>query len=620
MDGFLRVDVTTNDETSPIQGARVLIKSKDGTILFDLITDASGSTEVVSLDAPDVALTLDPNYHAPAYSVYDVEITAIGFKPVTVHSVQIVATQTSVLPVYMLPKYVGDGDGGDIYDIPPHEQALTGRQATSQEHSDAAGVLTQTQVAVMGPDAPTTDMGRIIQSRAGEVREVYIPTYITVHLGAPTNSSAQNVRVKFVDYVANVASSEIYSTWPYNSLVANIHAITSLAINRVYTEWYRGKGYNFDITNSTSYDQFFVYGRNIFENLRQIANSIYNVYTRRQFFRNPFYTEYCNGTTVTCPGMSQWGTVTLANQGLTPLQILRRYYPADLELVASNNIRDIQETYPGVTMQLGSNSRYVQLMQRYLNRIRRNYPAIIAINTPNGFFGPDTQTAVRTFQSTFALVADGVIGRTTWNLITRIYVAVTKLAELQSEGERYAIGATPPTVTLRQGSTGTNVSLLQFILSYISAYYPAVPPVIEDGVFGSGVTNSVREFQRYFGLGVDGVVGPATWRKLFDVFHGIENNAPPVVTPPVPPSTRPPFPGTLLRVGSRGDDVRTMQTYLNVIRTTYTKIPFLTADGIFGPLTENAVRIFQGQFNLVQDGVIGQLTWNKIVDVRIAIG
>ena len=213
------------------------------------------------------------------------------------------------------------------------------------------------------------------------LRQVVIPNPITVHLGPP-GANVSNVQVSFPDYVKNVASSEIYPTWPEASLTANIHAIVTFALNRIYTEWYRSKGYNFDITNSTAYDQYFVYGRPIYESISRIVDRVFNEYVRRQGQNVPYFTSFCNGTTVTCKGMSQWGTVTLANQGYTPLQILRSYYPKDIELASTDIITGSLTSYPGTPLRVGSTGLDVQTIQTYLNRIRRNYPAIPAITDP----------------------------------------------------------------------------------------------------------------------------------------------------------------------------------------------------------------------------------------------
>ena len=606
--GYLTVNVRTAFDALPKAGARVTIKGQDGAVLYQTTTDANGNTDYFPLTAPDMKHTLDPNWLQPAYSVVDVTVSADGFQTVQIHGVEIVDTQRTILPVQLHPLEEGYTAHANLEEhiylgpvglLLPGESNQIGPPGTRAEQAGPPG----TRAAQASPQA----------NIAQAFNEVTIPNYITVHLGTPQNAAARNVRVPFIDYIKNVVSSEIYSTWPHNSIVANVHVIVTFALNRLFTEWYRSRGYNFDITNSTQYDQYYRYGGPIFENVSRIVDSIFNVYAKRAGFLNPFFTQYCNGTTVTCPGLSQWGTVTLANQGRTPLEILRFYYPKDLELVTTNRIADIPESYPGYSLSIGSSGDHVRRIQTFLNRIRINYPLIPAITNPNGVFDAQTQEAVRVFQRTFNMTQDGIVGRATWNRITQIFVGVTRLGELNSEGIRNSIGAAPPNVVLSQGSRGEHVLELQFILNMIAEYYEAVPSVIQDSYFGAGTQNAVREFQREFGLHPDGIVGPATWNKLYSIFRGIENN---VSVPPPPGEVRPPttYPGSPLRVGSRGADVRLMQSYLNVIRTAHPSIPRLAEDGIFGPITESAVIAFQRAFGLVDDGIIGPITWNRIVE------
>lgn len=584
--GYLTITTHTGDDALPVANCRVIIRDNQGTILYDILTDANGNTETYSLKAPDPALTLDQFYTKPAYSVYDVDIIKEGFVTKYIHGVEIIATQTAILPVSMLPLPINEGanEQEDIY-IPP--------------------------VGLLLPADQQLQVGSNVSPFA--TKEVFIPEYITVHLGIPTNSAARNVRVKFKDYIKNVASSEIYPTWPDNSLIANIHVIVTFAINRVYTQWYPSRGYSFDITNSTAYDQYFVEGRNIFQNISDIVDGIFNVYARRFGFRNPFFTQFCNGTTTTCKGLSQWGTVTLANQGYTPIQILHYYYPNDLELVTSYNIQGITASFPGYALTIGSSGNSVKLMQNYLNRIRVNYPLIPQITSPDGYYNENTATAVRTFQRTFNLSPDGVIGANTWNKIIQIYVGVIRLAELDSEGERIGIGKTPPTSILSLGSRGEDVLQLQFILNAISPFYDTIPTVIKDGVYDTTTKNAVIEFQKTFNLKADGIVGRSTWNMLYSVYKGIATNAPVPPSPEVPINNAPAYPGTPLTVGSTGPNVRIMQTYLNAIRAVYNSIPPVIVDGIFGSGTREAVVAFQRQFLLPVDGVIGPITWNKIV-------
>lgn len=348
----------------------------------------------------------------------------------------------------------------------------------------------------------------------------FVPQSITVHLGSP-NSSAPNVTVPFIDYVKNVASSEIYPTWQENALRANIYAIVSFALNRVYTEFYRSRGYDFDITSSTAYDQYFVNGRNYFDSVSRIVDELFNDYLRRPGFIEPLAAKFCNGTTVTCEGLSQWGSQNLALQGLGDTQILRNYY-GNVEIVPNAPIRGITTSYPGRPLQQGSTGPFVVVIQTSLNRISQNYPAIPKIPTVDGIFGPRTEAAVRKFQEVFDLTPDGIVGPATWYALVRLYTAVTRLSELRSEGQQfYAVNWAYPE-TLRRGDSGTSVRQLQYMLSILSEFISAIPPVAIDGIFGEATENAVRAFQRRYDLSPDGIVGRETWNELYDQFSGIE--------------------------------------------------------------------------------------------------
>ncbi len=353
-----------------------------------------------------------------------------------------------------------------------------------------------------------------------------IPNPITVHLGRP-DASASNVWVSFPDYVKNVASSEIYPTWPDAALRANIYAIITFALNRVFTEWYTSRGYNFDITNSTAYDQHFIPGRNIYASISLIVDEIFNEFVRRKGQVSPYFTSFCNGTTSTCAGMSQWGTVTLAEQGRSPLQILRSYYPKDIEIAETNIITGILSSYPGTALKKGSTGLDVQTVQTYLERIRRNYPAIPAITDKTGVFGDSTRAAVAKFQSIFNLSSDGVVGKATWNKLSYLYVSVTKLAELSSEGTSLGIGTVPPSSLLRSGSSGQDVVTLQYLLNVAAEFNSTIPAPSQDGIFGKNTQQSVAAFQKAAGLAPDGIVGPLTWQALYNTYLGAEDVIPP---------------------------------------------------------------------------------------------
>lgn len=287
------------------------------------------------------------------------------------------------------------------------------------------------------------------------------------------------------------------------------------------------------ITNNTAYDQYFVYGGTIYTSINTIVNEIFNQYAKRPNQFAPFFTSFCNGTTATCDGLSQWGTVGLANSGLTPLQILRRFYPPDIYIAETNIFTGYTESFPGAPIRPGDRGFDVQVIQRFLNRIRRNYPAIPAIPIEDGVFGNFTQTAVTAFQRVFDLPQTGIVDRATWNKISYIYTSVARLAELDSEGNTLGIGTIPPSETLRQGSSGRNVIILQHILNFLSQFHPVITPPAQDGIFGPGTAQSVREFQRIMGLAQDAVVGAETWRILYDAYWGARNaGATPPVTPP----------------------------------------------------------------------------------------
>ena len=351
----------------------------------------------------------------------------------------------------------------------------------------------------------------------------FIPEQIPVHLGSPS-SNAPNVTVSFSDYVKNVASSEIYPTWDESALRANILAIVSFALNRVYTEFYRSRGYDFDITNSTAFDQYFVNGRSYFDNVSRLVDELFNDYLRRPGFVEPLAAKFCNGTTVTCEGLSQWGSQNLAQQGYNSDQIIRSYY-GNVETVRNAPIQDNTSSYPGTPLRAGSTGPNVVIIQTELNRISQNYPAIPKIPVVDGIFGSRTEAAVRKFQEIFNLTVDGIVGKATWYALVRLYTAVTQLGELRSLGQQfYAINWSPPG-GLQPGDTGEKVRLLQYMLSVLSEYIPGIPPVTVDGIYGSATRAAVLAAQRRFRLPETGTVGTQTWNEIYDQYSGIENTS-----------------------------------------------------------------------------------------------
>lgn len=588
--GYLTIQARTAHEAIPLEGVQVRVLDSQGNSLYQLLTDESGETQAVPLETLDKSFSQNQYYSGLPYASYNVLAQKAGFDTIYVSSIPIYDQETAVLPLAMVPMqerqrrpaetriFVGKpavamqekrsqegpaGTGGG--------SRLTEGMAAADANGAADGSGQQPEM-LRTPDKERTDYDSLMENKnqpgkdsqnqadsptdgrpdaQGDriLRQVAIPNPITVHLGPP-GANAANVQVSFPDYVKNVASSEIYPTWPEASLTANIYAIITFALNRIYTEWYRSKGYNFDITNSTAYDQNFVYGRPVYESISRIVDNIFNEYVRRQGQNVPYFTSFCNGTTVTCAGLSQWGTVTLANQGYTPLEILRSYYPRDIELAAADIITGSLSSYPGTPLRVGSTGLDVQTIQTYLNRIRRNYPAIPAITDPEGTFGESTRAAVAKFQSIFGLSADGIVGKATWYKISSLYSAVARLAELDSEGVSLGLGTVPPNAILRQGSRGQDVITLQYLLNVASEYYASIPAPDQDGIFGSSTRESVMAFQRAMNIAADGIVGQTTWRKLYDVYLGIGENVPsPGPAPSPEPSPGPSYTEYTVRPG-----------------------------------------------------------------------
>ena len=435
-----------------------------------------------------------------------------------------------------------------------------------------------------------------------------IPETITVHLGLP-DQPAENVTVSFPDYIKNVASSEIYPTWPEEAIRANIYAQITYALNRVYNEFYRSQGYDFDITSETQFDQKFIKGRDIYENISRIVDDIFNDYVVRQGRIDPFFTAYCNGTTTRCSGLSQWGTVSLAEQGLTPYQILQYFYGNDIGIVENAPIDANIPSYPGIPLRLGSSGNDVKTIQLQLNRIRNNYPAIPRIENPNGIFGVSTRNAVQAFQRIFNLTPDGIVGKGTWYQLKYIYNGVKRLNELTSEGLTLEEVTRPFPAVLQEGETGVDVRSLQYYLSVISYFSDgAVPNVTADGIFGPSTTASVRAFQELAGIPADGIVGRQTWIQLEQAYQDILATLP----PDIEEDKAKPYPGFFLSEGQEGEEVRDLQTYLRGIAEYTGVIPVIPVTGYFGTQTRDAVSALQAQNGLPSNGAVGPATWNLI--------
>lgn len=440
-----------------------------------------------------------------------------------------------------------------------------------------------------------------------EVLLPVIPEYITVHLGPP-GSNAENVTVPFADYVKNVASSEIYPTWPEEALRANIYAIISFALNRVYTEWYPSRGYNFDITNSTQFDQAFIKDRDVFENIGYIVDDIFNDYVVRQGSVQPLFTAFCNGTTSTCAGLSQWGSVDLANQGFTPFRILQNYYGEDIGIVEDAPVGFTTESYPGVPLRVGDSGNNVRIIQVQLNRIARNYPAIPRIEDANGIFGLDTEASVRKFQEIFSLNQTGEVDKATWYEIKRYYTGVKRLSELASEGITLEEASIPFSTEVSAGMSGIPVRTVQYYLSIIAYFNQNLEPVPLNGFFDSATVQAVERFQEYYGLPVTGVVDTATWNTISRIYTETVNSLPIGYEG----ENAKLYPGFFLTFGMRNQSVEDLQTYLNFIGQNIAEIPVVPVTGYYGEQTEAAVREFQRLFGITVSGAVGPVTWYQI--------
>ena len=440
-----------------------------------------------------------------------------------------------------------------------------------------------------------------------EILTPVIPENITVHLGPP-GSQAENITVPFIDYVKNVASSEIYPTWPENALRANIYAIITYALNRVYTEWYPSRGYNFDITNTTQFDQAYVRDREIFENISNIVDDIFNDYIVRQGSIEPLFTAFCNGTTSTCQGLSQWGTVALAEEGRTPYEILQNYYGRDINIVENAPVGFTDESYPGVPLRVGDSGNNVRIIQVQLNRIAQNYPAIPKISEPNGIFTLETEAAVRKFQEIFNLQQTGEVDKSTWYKIKQYYNGVKRLGELASEGITLEEASVPFSEDVSEDDTGIPTRTVQYYLSIIAYFNQNLEPVPLTGYFDAATVDAVERFQAFYGLPVTGVVDNATWNVITRIYTETVASLPAGYQG----ENAKLYPGYFLSLGMRNENVSDLQTYLNLIGRNIPQIPEIPVTGYFGEQTENAVSIFQELYGIPVSGAVGPVTWYQI--------
>ena len=435
-----------------------------------------------------------------------------------------------------------------------------------------------------------------------------IPTYITVHLGRP-NQPAENVTLPFTEYIKNVASSEIYPTWPENAIRANILAQISFALNRIYTEYYRSRGYDFDITNNTAIHQAYNKGGEVYSNISAIVDEIFNNYIVRRGRVEPLYAQFCDGYTTSCNGLSQWGSVTLANRGLSPIEILRYYYGDDISLVYNAPISDNTQSYPGTALRRGSFGDDVVTIKRELNRISQNYPAIPKIQYINGVFDLETENAVKKFQEIFNLSPDGIVGKATWYKIKQIFASVKRLSELTGEGLTISEVSRRYTRELSMGSQGEDVEALQYYLAFIGYFFPELPPIPITGFFGELTRDAVFSFQNTYGLPVTGVVDANVFNRIEQVYNTVVSELPANYQSAIGE----PYPGRFLVEGDRGESVRIIQGYLNKIGQNVEQIPVIEVDGIFGVRTKAAVIALQQYLGIEQTGAIGPVEWAEII-------
>ena len=442
------------------------------------------------------------------------------------------------------------------------------------------------------------------------IRYPIVPNNITVHLGAPSKE-AKDITVPFTDYIANVASSELYPTWPKNALIANIYAIISFALNRIYNEWYRSKGYNFDITNSPTYDQAYIENRSVYENIIDITNDIFNNYLVKKDQVQPLYAVYCDGKKTTCNGLSQWGTVTLANQGKTPLQIIQNYYGNDTIIKYDAPVGDSTIGYPGYELELGSAGNPVLAIQRDLKRIRQNYPAIPTISNTVGLYDNETVNAVKKFQEIFSLPVTGIVNKSTWYKIKYVYNSVKKLADLYSEGLSKEEATFLYEDELNYGDTGIEVEFIHYYLDAIAFLDNEIPRLKTNSIYNNNSITMVKAFQKKYGLPVTGVFSYSDWKILKNVYDKILKSYPKEYQNYIDEL----YPDYFLTKGMNNSDVKRLQQFLLSICQFDKSIPGVKVTGNFDDLTERSIKKIQNDYGFEINGIVGPLLWKKIVEL-----
>ena len=439
-----------------------------------------------------------------------------------------------------------------------------------------------------------------------------VPEFITVHLGRP-DQPARNVTVPFTDYIKNVASHEIYPTWPEAAIRANILAQLSFTMNRIYTEYYPSRGYDFDITSTTQYDQYYVENGDQFENISRIVDEIFRSYIVRRGNVEPLFAMFCDGVRSQCRGLSQWGTVQLAEQGYTPYQILQYYYGDDIDIVTDAPVSSRTASYPGRPLRRGSVGEDVRTVQRVLNRIGMNFPAIPPIRNTNGIFDLPTEQAVRAFQNAFNIAVDGVVGPVTWYKLKSVWAGVRGLSELSAQGLTLSDVARAYPSQLRYGDSGIGVETIQYYLGFLGFFLPQLPAIGVTGSFDDTTRDAVYAFQRYAGLPVDGIVGNDTWNALQNAYDRLLTDLP----DPYRERLAEIYPGRFLVRGDTGENVVRLQRALQYMAQVYGDMPTVEADGIFGPATQAAVMAAQRRLGFDVTGAVGPILWRSLIWPRI---
>jgi peptidoglycan hydrolase-like protein with peptidoglycan-binding domain len=442
------------------------------------------------------------------------------------------------------------------------------------------------------------------------VRYPIIPENIIVHLGKP-NEAANNITISFVDYISNVASSELYPTWPKEALIANIYAIITFTLNRVYNEWYRSKGFNFDITSSSAYDQAFVYNRGTYENINNIVEDIFDNYIVKEKQIQPLFATYCDGRKTTCNGLSQWGCVSLANEGKKHLDILKYYYGNDISIVYNAPVSENVAGYPGEEIGLGYAGNPVIAIQRDLKRIRKNYPAIPNIIDTYGIYNNETENAVKKFQEIFSLPITGVVDKATWYKIKYVYTSVKKLSDLYSEGLTKDEATFLYQDVLDYGDTGIEVEYIHYYLNALAFLDSDIPKLPTNSIYNNNTIAMVKAFQNKYGLPVTGIVTYRDWKILRDAYDSILTS----FRSDYKDFISDLYPDYFLTRGTTGNDVVRFQRFLLKICRYDHSIPGVIVNGVFDELTEKSVLKLQKDYGFDINGIVGPLLWKKVVEL-----